>query len=50
MLLKTGQEFQCLIGWGQNTNVLTDRAGIPVFIKTGQEFLCLKGQGYNANV
>ena len=33
MLLKTGQEFQCLKGYGKNTNVLTDRTGIPVFMK-----------------
>ena len=38
MFMKTGREFQCLKGWGQNTNVLTDRAGIPVFIKIGPMF------------
>ena len=43
MLLKTGQEFQFLKGLGQNTNVLTDRAGIPVFVKIGREFQGLKG-------
>ena len=31
-------ECQCLRGKGQNTTVLKDRTGIPMFERIGQEF------------
>ena len=43
MLGKIRSEFQCLEGYGHNSNVWKDRNRIAVFKRIRPEFQCLEG-------
>ena len=43
MFKRIRQEFQCLEGWGTNSNVWKDKTRISMFRKKGQEFQGMEG-------
>ena len=42
MFGKIKAEFQCLEGYGQNSNAWRDKTGNPIFERRRREFQCLE--------